>query len=672
MMSIKGLGRKARFAFSAGCVSILAATAPALAQGASEDGAPAVDEFHPDRNPAAVPLYGGTVIVHTPSMPKHMSYPTENSAVTRRVLYEVHESLLLQDWESHEYVPNVASEYVTEDMLVLMPGAASNYPDAVIDLEVANPADPDGPQVTARVIYGKVTDNGETYRVAPGSRGTLLTESLDVSREHVDRVDRGTVLTFTLREDVKWHPYATEGVTIDDQFVDARDVLFSYELYSNPGVDCDEKRPIFNKITRGEIVDDRTVRFFGDAQYYALVDALGVTLTILPTHVYDLSDPDNPDYTEDASAAQQAERINNSPTNRMWVGVGPYRVTEYSNQWIKTERFDGYFDVERAGYFDKIQWRHIDNDTAAINAALNGELDFFDRVKSTDYFGELVKKESFTDNLYKGYRYLGTYGFNVWNMYRPQLMEKEVRQALAHAFDFDTYLRENYKNLARQVTGPFPFESAGYDHSVTPYPYDPDLAIEMLEDAGWYDRDGDDIVDKDGVALEIDFMMPSGNKASETFGLTMKEQFEEIGVKVSISAFDWATFLERLKGRDFDSANLAWVPSLESDPEALWGSRWGMPEVEGSNNAGVMEPELDALIRAGQRELDFEKRQEIWKSMHRFIYDLQPYLFLYNVPSKFAMSRKVHGFQTFAIDPGYSIRRWYYVDPSISGTRPAL
>ena len=55
--------------------------------------------------------------------------------------------------------------------------------------------------------------------------------------------------------------------------------------------------------------------------------------------------------------------------------------------------------------------------------------------------------------------------------------------------------------------------------------------------------------------------------------------------------------------------------------------------------------------------------------MHRFIYDLQPYMFLYNVPSKYAMSRKIHGYQTFAIDPGYSIRRWYYIDPAIPGTR---
>ena len=666
MMSIKGLGRNVRVALSAGCVSIVATLAPAFAQDA---GQAVVDEFHPDRKLDATPLYGGTVIVHLPSMPKHMSYPTENSAVTRRALYEVHESLLLQDWETLRYVPNVAKGYDVEDMIVLKEGAGANYPDSVVDLKVNNAANPGGDRVTARVIYGQVQEQGGHYLVTPVSRGALLSEPIEVASEDVDRVEQGTVMTFYLRDDVPWQPYTFGETTISNQRVDSRDVLFSYTLYSNPKVQCDEKRPNFQKITRGEIVDEHTVRFFSDGQYFGMVDLLGTTMTVMPTHVYDLSDPDNPEYNPEASESVQGAYINDHPANRMWIGVGPYQVTQYDNSWITAERFDNYFDKERAGYFDTIRWRHIPDDVAAMQAALNEELDFFDRVKSADYLGAETKKPEFTSKLYKGMRYMGSFGFNCWNMYRPQLKEKVVRQAIAHAFDFESYWRTNYKELARQVSGPFPFNSDGYDHNIEPYPYDPDLAIEMLEDAGWYDRNGDGVIDKDGVELVIDFMMPAGNDASTNFGLKLQEQMAEIGIKVTISGYDWATFLSRLKKRDFDSANLAWAPGLEDDPEQLWGSKWGEMGVESSNNAGVREPELDELIRAGQREVDYDKRQEIWKKIHAFVYDLQPYLFMYNVPNKFAMSRKIHGYQSFAIDPGYSIRNWYYIDPTIPGTR---
>ena len=669
MMSIKGLGQLARVALSATLLSLCASTA--LAQGEDITGPAPVDQFHPDRNLDAKPLYGGRAIVHLASLPKNMCYPIENSAVTRRMLFEVHESLLSRDWETFEYEPCLVTSWDSEDMLVLADGAAAKYGGAVVDVRVKDPkAAEEGGQVEARVIYGAVEDMGDYYTVTPRSRGSVLAEKIEVAREDVVHLELGTVLTFYLRDDVVWQPYThSSGKRIAGHKLDAKDVLFSWSIYANPGVDCDEKRYAFEKVTRGELIDDLALRFFFEGQYFGAISTLGQDMTIMPSHVYNLADKDNPDYDPQASLAQQAKFLNEHSANRLWVGLGPYRVTEYSQQWVQAERFDDYFDPANGGYLDVIRWRYIDDDNAALNALLNGELDYFERVKSADYFGETTQKPSFTDRYYKGYHYLGTYGYTGWNLYRPQLAEKAVRQALAHAFDFDSYLTNTYKNLARQVTGPFPFNSPAYDHSVAQLSYDPDLAIEMLEDAGWYDRDGDDIVDKDGVPLVIDFMMPSGNDASKTLGLTMQEAFGEIGVKLNIVGFEWATFLDRFKKRDFDAANLAWVPDLESDPEPLWHSKWGEMGKEGSNNSGVREPELDKLIAAGQRELDFKKRQEIWKAMHRFIYDVQPYMFGFNVPAKFAMTKRLFGYQNFAIDPGYSIREWYFIDPQEPNTR---
>jgi peptide/nickel transport system substrate-binding protein len=225
------------------------------------------------------------------------------------------------------------------------------------------------------------------------------------------------------------------------------------------------------------------------------------------------------------------------------------------------------------------------------------------------------------------------------------------------AMDYEAYRISNYKGLARRVTGPFPYNSAAYDHEVAPLPFDPDGAIDLLEDAEWYDRDGDGIRDKDGVALEIDFLMPSGNDASKNFGLKLQEALGELEIKVNMVQMEWATFLEKMKTRQFDGCNLAWVPSLESDPEQLWHSKWGEFDARGSNNAGVMDPKIDELIAAGQRELDFDKRQAIWREVH-------PYLFMYNVPQKFALNRRFRGFQTLGIDPGYVLRRWHLWEPT--------
>ena len=155
--------------------------------------------------------------------------------------------------------------------------------------------------------------------------------------------------------------------------------------------------------------------------------------------------------------------------------------------------------------------------------------------------------------------------------------------------------------------------------------------------------------------------------------MKIQESLEPLEIHVDLEPIEWATFLDRLKKREFDGCNLAWVPGPEDDPEQLWHSKWGAPEAESSNNAGVRDPQIDAWIEAGQRELDFDKRQAYWHKIHNRIYnDIQPYLFGFNVPRKFAMSKRIRGVQNFTLDPGYSIRRWYFADPGEKGTRSTL
>lgn len=91
-----------------GLVAALAASPVAHAVGGDDADEAVVDRFHPDKGDGKAPLYGGRAIVHVPSLPENMCYPIENSAVTRRFLYETHETLLLQDWWSHDYVPDAA------------------------------------------------------------------------------------------------------------------------------------------------------------------------------------------------------------------------------------------------------------------------------------------------------------------------------------------------------------------------------------------------------------------------------------------------------------------------------------------------------------------------------------------------------------------------------------
>ncbi len=591
------------------------------------------DRFRPGFDPAVdelpEPRRGGRVVVHVASLPRTVNYVLDNSATTRRLMYELHEFLLRRDWETWEPVPVLAESWVVEDAVLLRGGPRPGE---------------DG------LLFGRVTEEEGVVRVAPVSARNPLAEPVEVPAAEVEAVHPGTVFTFELRRDVRWH---------DDHPFDARDVAFSTGLWSNPDVDCDHLRASFLKIARCEVLDDHAVRFTFHRPYFLATENFG-KLTILPAHRYDLSDPDNPDHDPEAPAPdprRQAEYVNRHPGNTAWVGLGPYRMTEWTEGYVEAERFPGYFDPDDAGWVDAIRWRHIPGHAAMKQALLNGELDYSERLSSSDYFGEFTSEPTFTERLYKGLCMSTQVVYMAWNTRRAKFADVRVRQALAHAFDWDEYLENLCYGLGVRVTGAQYYFSPGYDRSIAPIPFDLERAAELLDEAGWYDRDGDGLRDRDGEPLSIAFLVSTNNVGARIQAQRLQENLRELGVGLEVVSREWTEMLERVYARDFDAVGLSWVNEVEGDYEQLWHSRWA--DAQGSNHSGLADPEVDALVEAIQGELDPAPRAELFRKLQRRLHNLQPVMFGITQPKRFAVSRRLRNFRTYCIDPQVRIRDWW-------------
>ncbi len=584
------------------------------------------DAFHPDRGRAVEPTRGGRVAVHVSALPRSLNYMLESASVARQVSQELHEPLLRRDWESWEWTGVLAESWTVEDSLVLSGGGER--------------------------LYGGLEDAGEEWLLTPLSAGHPLgdpqTGARRVPKADVERVERGTVWTFRLREGVRWH---------DGHPFDARDVLFSYACYRNPSVHCDRKRYLFEKIERAEPVGRMGVRFFFSRSYFMAASVFDESFTILPSHLYDLTDTDNPEHRADASTEDQGRYVNENPHNRQWVGLGPYRLESLEAQSLEARRFEGYFAPPGGGFLDAIRWRAVPDAQAAFQAVLEGELDFYDRLSSDEFFGPATNSEAFARRCYKGWFYTPYVGYTVWNTQRPALADARVRRALGMAFDWDDFIRTWYRGLAFRVSGEQYWPTPAYDRTLEPLAHDPAAAERLLAEAGWYDRDGDGLADRDGSALALDLAYPSGNETSEAFGLRFQEQLARIGVKLDLAPREAAALSQSIGERDFDAASLGWVLAFETDPEPLWHSRWS--QGNSANRSGLADPGVDALIEALQVELHEARRSQLFHRLQRRLNELQPVQFGLYVPRRFALSRRVRNFQIFALDPGYSIRRWY-------------
>jgi len=591
------------------------------------------DAFRSDFDPEALPepRRGGKVVVHLERMPAVLNAVIDNSTYARRILFEVHEGLLRRDLETWELEPAVARGFVVEDTLVLA-GAEGDW--------------------LSRVVYGEVTDDGDAYVVRPASAANPLDEERRVPKADVERFEPGTAFTFGLRDDVRWH---------DGHRFDARDVLFSIECFLNPAVRSEYARYVFERFAWFDAPDARTVRVFFDEATFLAPAVFASDLVLLPAHVYDLRDPDHPEREPEATDEQVGAHVNEHPANRAWIGLGPYRVTRFDDQIVEAVRFEDYYDLEGVAWLDAIRWRHIADDGAARQALLQGELDFFARLRSSDYYGAFTADEAFTERLEKGYFYTPQLAFLAWNTRREKLADVRVRRALGHAFDWDEFIATVGNGLGHRVTASWYRFSPAYDPELEPLAFDLGRAEQLLAEAGWYDRDGDGVVDRDGQPLAIELLFDSGNAVARLVGQKYKENLERIGVRLELVNRDWTTFYERVYTRDFDGASLSWVLPAESDPEPLWHSREA-DRPRSRNHSGFRDERADALIERIGRELDPARRADLFHRLQRVIYEQQPYQFGYIVPTKFAVARRVRNLQCFYLDPGYSIRRWFVVD----------
>jgi peptide/nickel transport system substrate-binding protein len=607
------------------------ATAAATSSQASA-GAPRADSrpdrflpgFDPDRDALPPPRRGGSVVLHSDALPQSLNFLIDNSSMCRRLQRDLHETLIARDFWTLEQRPVLCERWRRDDALVLRDG---------------------------RRVFGALTEGAQSWSVeAPEAAGEAKPAAQTIPKAEVERVVRGAAYTFWLRRDVRWH---------DGHPFDAADLLFTWRMTRNPFVACDAKRFQYEHITSASSPEPFVVRFEFDRTYYASLTVFEA-LTPLPRHLYDLADPDNAAREPDASDERQGRFVNEHRCNREWVGLGPYRLTKFSNESIEIQRWEGYFDPANGGWIERVRWRPIADDRAAFQALLAGEIDFTTRVLSDDYFGAATRSEEFTARCYKGYFYTPIASYVAWNLERELFADVRVRRAFAHAFDWDEFIAAFYGGLARRATAEWIDTGPDYDEALAPLKHDPRAAAALLGEAGWIDRDGDGVLDKDGRRFEFAVLIQAGNKPGEALSQRLQESLGALGVRMRVEARDWPSLSQAVERREYDAAMLAWVMPIDSDPRQRWHSSEARPGT--ANYTSFADAQVDALIERIEVELDRGERTKLMHALQARLYELQPYLYGVSVAKRFAIDKRIRNFRTSVLDPGYSVREWWLAE----------
>lgn len=248
---------------------------------------------------------------------------------------------------------------------------------------------------------------------------------------------------------------------------------------------------------------------------------------------------------------------------------------------------------------------------------------------------DLYKQQAATGSAIKRLDYLArSYSYIAWNQVKPWFSNRRVRQALTMAIDRQRIIRDYLQGMGEEVTGTFYKYSSSTDPSIKPLPYDPRQARQILEQEGWFDSDGDGIIDKkiggENVPFKFQLTYFVKNNISKSIAEYISTALKGVGIGVELNGVDQADLSSTFENKSFDALLLAWgLGAPPEDPRQMWSSS-GAEEKGSSNLTGFKNKEVDQIIDQLDYEYNPEKRRELYYKFDKILYDEQPYTFLYS------------------------------------------
>ena len=488
--------------------------------------------------------------------------------------------------------------------------------------------------------------------------------------EKVEIDAKGLDYTFTIRPDAVFH---------DGEPVTGDDVLFSWECFGSDAI----KSRVFSGRRRDivdvEVLEDdlRKVRLTLASKIPVLRWQLA--FPILPRHIYGKPEEIAADPT--LSKSPYYRRLTREP-----VGSGPFRFSSWKmGQSITLERFESF--AGKKPYCQRLVFRVVGDEGQALRMFKAGELDELELRPLQ--FATQTSDASFAQVGRKIFDSQWSYFFIYWNLVRPgshtessseteagapkpqQSIEKHpilgdrhVRVALAHAIDMPGVLDRIGYNLYQRASGVFHPKSWMHDPDIQLLEFDLERAGELLDEAGWR-IDADDgwryrTIDGKKTPLRLSVLANASSQIGLDSAAVFQSMFKRVGVELRIERLEFKTILSRKNTRDFDAILLG--HGAGTDPDLLRPLYHSSEFPAGRNSNGYSNPEVDRHFDLGRATTDREERARHYRALSRLIYEDQPCLFLWYVPTLHAVHKRFRGIQTsprglFRFQP--SLRAWW-------------
>jgi peptide/nickel transport system substrate-binding protein len=307
-----------------------------------------------------------------------------------------------------------------------------------------------------------------------------------------------------------------------------------------------------------------------------------------------------PGYMMSAKALQSdVEKYDNQPQ-----GTGPYLLEEASpGNFLKLKRNPNWWFAKASNnpdmpYFDGILVTVIPDPAVRLANLRARQIDILTLEKS-QYAAVKSDPEL---NVYRfPANHVNALHFNVT---KSVFRDIRLRKAVSHAIDREALIAGTQFGLARLASCMYPDDHWCHNPKLKPVAYDPEMAKKLLAEAG---HDG-------GLTVRGYY---NNTSMGQTVAEAVKSMLAEVGIDWQVELLATAAWTARVKNLDYDLAQGGWLYIYDPDLIAT-----GLYHPAGGFNFGRSRNEVAiALIEAGRREVDLEKRQSIYWQLEQVLYD---------------------------------------------------
>jgi dipeptide transport system substrate-binding protein len=445
---------------------------------------------------------------------------------------------------------------------------------------------------SSRAIYNTLIEfEHGTTNLRPG-----LAESWDVS-------DDGLQYTFHLRPQVKFQ--TTDGYAPSRDF-NADDVIFSFERMWKPD------HP-FHSVSGGtyeyfnstglptllkaiEKVDEHTVRFELNAP----------NATFLPILAMDFASILSAEYAEQMASAGTPERLDLEP-----VGTGPFQLQAYQKDAvIRYQANPDYWEGKAA--LDNLVFAITPDASVRWQKLQVGECHVIPYPNPADL--EAMRNHPDIQVLEQEGLNVGYLGFNTE---KAPFTDVRVRQALNLAVNKEAIIDAVFQGAGRVAKNPLPPTLWSYNDSVEDYPYDPERAKQLLEEAG---------VKNFSTNIWAMPVQRPYNPNARRMAELIQADWAEVGVQAEIVSFEWGEYLKRSQAGEHQTLLLGWTADI-ADPDNFLGVLLSCAAAkDGTNRARWCYQPFDQLITQAVRTNDEAKRTELYEQAQVIFKEQAPWI----------------------------------------------